>query len=246
VLPAYFRGDLGYNRATYFGGLPIVGDSTAFNLGKLIGLPPAFQLWPLAAIWMLAAWRLICVLGRFAGKASPGRRRIFALSGYVAIAALFLPPTIGSLMPVSGATDKHGLLGRYYEGLGPNGFPPHLVRIDRQLDFGSIADLGALPYPSYTVWTGEISIPRNGLYTFRQIVDDVGWLIIDGHPVIPDSGQEPRYTAYGQAVLTAGIHRIEVGERNLVGDSSLKMFWQPPGGAEEMLPSEVLIPNRPG
>ena len=51
--PAYLRGDLAYNKSTYFGGPPIVGDAVAFNLGKLIGLPGAVQLLPLLDVWLI-------------------------------------------------------------------------------------------------------------------------------------------------------------------------------------------------
>ncbi len=39
ALPHYFRGDFSFNRDTYFGGGNVFGDSVAFNLGKLMGLP---------------------------------------------------------------------------------------------------------------------------------------------------------------------------------------------------------------
>ena len=52
AMQQFLRGDFATNRDAYFGGGMIVGDSTAFNLGKLAGLPGPLQLWPLAFLWI--------------------------------------------------------------------------------------------------------------------------------------------------------------------------------------------------
>jgi len=237
-IPAYFRGDFAYNKDNYFGGGPIAGDSVAFNLGKLAGLPGGIQLAPLAALWIIGAFILI----RELGGSMPLRRRIVADgAAALAIVALFAPPLSGALsrMP-SGA---HGLLGRYYEGLLPDGFPPHIVRVDPKISFDNIAAMGALPFPSTTIWTGSIEIVKPGLYFFAIDVDDAGWLSIDGRPVIADPGNVNKGHDEGSIYLDKGRHRILVGERNLAGDASLQLYWRPPGGSQEIVPSAVLIPS---
>ena len=102
--------------------------------------------------------------------------------------------------------------------------------------FNSIEELGALPYPSFVVWTGNLVAPKTGLYHFDIDVDDAGWLKIDGKSVIEDPGDNPRYHDRGGVYLTAGVHPIEVGERNLVGGSSIRLTWQPPDGAGRNIP----------
>ena len=58
ALPHYFRGDFSFNRDTYFGGGDVFGDSVAFNLGKLMGLPGPLQLVPLWLGWTIVATEL--------------------------------------------------------------------------------------------------------------------------------------------------------------------------------------------
>ncbi len=235
--PAYFRGDLAYNKDAYFGGGAIAGDSVAFNLGKLAGLPPALQLAPLAALWIAAALLLIREL------TPPTRSRPMLAAVAIAAAAFFVPPVVGAIAAKSGLSASHGLLGRYYEGLRPAGFPPHIVRIDPRLEFNNVAQLGGLPFPSYVIWDGAILIPRPGLYRFIMDVDDAGWLTIDGRQVIRDPGDVNKSHDDGSIYLDPGRHAIEAGERNLAGDAGLRLYWQTPGKPDPVIvPSRVLIP----
>jgi hypothetical protein len=239
AMPAYFRGDLAYNKDTYFGGGPIAGDSVAFNLGKLAGLPGAIQLAPIAGMWIIGAFVL---LREFSGR-EPSRRRLLAEGGAaLAIIALFIPPLSGAL---SGTRPPaaHGLLGRYYEGLRPGSFPPHIVRVDAEIDFSNVAELGALPFPSTTIWTGWLQVARAGLYHFAVDADDTGWVTIDGQPVIADPGTVNRQHGEGSIYLKPGRHPIVVGERNLAGDAGIRLYWQPPEGEPQIVPDEALIPE---
>ncbi len=140
---------------------------------------------------------------------------------------------------------QHGLLGRYFVGQEAGFTAPHLVRIDPQIDFDSVAELGAMPFPSVAQWTGELIAPRTGVYRFSIDADDAGWLSIDGRVVIPDPGQVNRPHATGLAYLIAGRHRIMVAERNLAGDASIQLYWRVPGNQPELVPSAALIPETP-
>ncbi len=246
VWPAYLRGDFGYDKLTYFGGPPIAGDSAAFNLGKLIGLPGAIQLWPLAAIWIGGALYLVKTIG----PARIASRRNLDRAAVLAIVAMVAPPTIGGLFGRGDAGKTHGLLGCYYEGLRPSGFPEHIRRVDELISFDNLAQLGALPSPSAVVWRGKIIAPVAGQYQFMITVDDLGWLNIDGKTVIADPGDIAKPNDAGSIYLTAGEHSIETGERNIWGEAYMRLEWQPPGGAQQLVPSENLIPDtgecRPG
>jgi hypothetical protein len=119
------------------------------------------------------------------------------------------------------------------------------VRIDRELSFDNIAQMGALPFPSVVIWSGRLLVPCVGVYRFAIDADDAGWLSIDGNPVINDPGPVNRTHADGARELTAGLHRIEVGERNIGGDASIHVYWWPPGRGREIIPSSNLVPDRP-
>jgi hypothetical protein len=238
VWPAYLRGDLAYNKSSYFGGPPITGDSVAFNLGKLMGLPGSLQLLPLAAIWVAGA---LCILKAL--RERPPKFRMSIAAAAAAIATMFVPPIAGALLDRHEYKGGHGLLGRYYEGSLPDAFPPHIRRIDKESNFDNLAQLGALPPPSLVVWTGQILAAAAGLYRFTIEVDDSGWLKIDDLTVIADPGEISKMRDTGSIYLSAGPHRIELGERNIWGEASMRLFWQPPGANQEIVPSTSLTPE---
>jgi hypothetical protein len=238
--PAYLRGDLAFNKGPYFGGPPIVGDAVAFNLGKLAGLPGALQLFPLLGLWLTMGWLL---WQKLAASATPSRWPLRA--GALALVAMFIPPLFGSLFMRPNLKRPYGLLGRYYEGLDPGQFPPHIVRVDRQIAFDSIVALGSLPYPSCVTWEGSIFAPVAGRYRFLVTADDAGWLSIDGKPVIRDPGDVTRLADEGEILMSAGWHSILIGQRNIWGGASMHLYWQPPGGSgESLVPSHYLRPDR--
>jgi len=222
----------------------IVRDSVAFNLGKLIGLPGPFQLWPLAVFWIFGAFDLSESLALWGTGAS---RRLKQIAATMGIAALFLLSMNQRVM--QGFVDRgdHGLLGRYYVGERCAETPPHIVRVDRQLDFDEISEMGAMPFPSCDIWRGELIAPKTGDYEFTIEVDDSGWVTVDGTRVIRDPGLVNKSRDAGRIHLTAGRHQIEVGERNVSGGSYLHLFWKIPGATDnEIVPAEALIPERAG
>lgn len=56
--PRFFAGDLAANALGIFSDVPVVGQSVAFNWGKLMGLPGQLQLLPLFALWIGVAFAL--------------------------------------------------------------------------------------------------------------------------------------------------------------------------------------------
>lgn len=246
--PAFLRGDFGLNSSRFFAEPLASGDSAAFNLGKLAGLPGGLQLWPLGALWIAVAFYLM------RGSEPPQRRsgaRVLQLAALFGILALFAPPTIGSMLAAKKTNATQGLLGCYYRGLRPNtAAAAHIRRVDSQISFDSIAELGALPSPSSVVWRGTILAPINGQYQFAIQVDDLGWLKVDNKTVIADPGNVTKATDSGSVELTAGEHVIEVGERNIWGGASMQLNWQLPGGVLRPVPPQFLIPDqgecRPG
>lgn len=242
ALQQFMRGDFATNRDAYFGGAMIVGDSVAFNLGKLVRLPGPFQLLPLGALWIASALEITDAVGMFRPASL---RRLGNLAISIAIAAVFIIPFSAMIREPLDLKPESGLLGRYFVGREGGVTPPHLVRIDRQIEFNNIVEMGAMPFPSVVIWSGRLIVPRSGIYRFVVDADDAGWLSIDGRVVIPDPGAVNLSHAVGAMSLDAGIHRIEVGERNIEGDSSIHLYWQPPGKTGESIPSDALIPDHP-
>jgi hypothetical protein len=243
ALQQFMRGDFATNRDAYFGGGMIVGDSVAFNLGKLVGLPGPLQLLPLAILWILGAVEFIDALG--VQQLPSGARPLGKVAIAVAIGAVFLLPSSAAISYPLGLRSDSGLLGRYFVGEQPGVTPPHIVRIDKEVSFDHIADMGAMPFPSVAIWSGRLIVARQGVYRFIIDADDAGWLSIDGHVVIPDPGPVNHPHAEGMISLATGTHRILVGERNIGGDASIHLYWWPPGRTTEIIPSSALIPDHP-
>jgi hypothetical protein len=88
-------------------------------------------------------------------------------------------------------------------------------------------------------------IAREGEYAFSISADDNGWIRIDGRDVIADVGELMKPEASGTISLSAGTHQIEIGERNIVGDASVHVEWQPPDAPPQPLPTSVLVPSPP-
>jgi hypothetical protein len=243
ALQQFMRGDFATNRDAFFGGGMIIRDSVAFNLGKLAGLPGPFQLWPLAAVWIFGVLALSESLELWGIGGSRGLKQIAAATG---IAAVFLLSMSQRIMQPFVARADHGLLGRYYVGERCAEYPPHIVRVDRQLDFDDIAEMGAMPFPSCDIWRGELIAPKTGEYEFAIDVDDSGWVTIDGTDVIRDPGLVNKGHDAGRIQLTAGPHQIEAGERNVGGGSYLHLYWKIPGAPDnQIVPAAALIPERP-
>jgi hypothetical protein len=242
ALQQFMRGDFATNRDTFFGGGMITKDSVAFNLGEIVGLRGPMQLWPLALFWIFGVFDLSDTLGLWGRGAS---RRHTQAAVAIGIGAVFLLSMSQTIMQPFLLSGRHGLLGHYYAGEGCGESRPHILRVDRQLDFEDIARMGAMPFPSCDMWTGELIAPTSGAYEFTIEVDDSGWVTIDGTPVIHDPGAVNKSRDAGRIELSAGRHRIEVGERNTGGGAYLHLFWKTPGASEnEIVPADALIPDR--
>ena len=103
---------------------------------------------------------------------------------------------------------RNGLLGRYYVGDNCAESPPHITRVDRQIEFEDIAHMGAMPFPSCDLWTGELIAPTAGSYEFTIDVDDSGWLTIDNTKVIRDPGAVNKSHDAGRINLKSSLPRI--------------------------------------
>ena len=169
-------------------------------------------------------------------------RRLTQIATAVGIASVFLLSMNQLVMQRFLQSGHHGLLGRYYVGDQCGETPPHIVRVDPQLDFDTIAEMGAMPFPSCDIWRGQLMAPKTGDYEFTIDVDDSGWVTIDGTPVIHDPGPITKVHDTGSIHLTEGPHSIEVGERNIGGGSYLHLYWKLPATSDlEIVPHRSLL-----
>ncbi len=132
---------------------------------------------------------------------------------------------------------NNGLLGRYYRGLEWAG-EPALEQIDPSLALYFHVTLLRRPYT--VEWTGKLEAPTNGTYGFGLESIDDSWLYVDGQPVAET--HVPNQYREGQISLTAGWHDIAVRYVDKSNHSHVNLYWRPPGGGQQVIPSERLLP----
>ena len=90
-------------------------------------------------------------------------------------------------------------------------------------------------------FTGMISIPRPGKYTFFTSSDDGSRLYIDSKEVVDNEGVHPTAEKQGDIELEAGDHPITVTYFQAGGEWVLKVEWSGPGITREEIPANVLF-----
>jgi hypothetical protein len=129
-----------------------------------------------------------------------------------------------------------GLLADIYDGQHEE--KKRLTRVDPRIDFEwpakRTSDDG-VPKSNFSIaWTGAISVPQAGAYTFVLIANDGGTVAIDGNVVVDlKDGQHKRSGERGAVKLDEGVHRFQVKLWNNSGLARIRLFWITPGAAGE-------------
>jgi PA14 domain len=244
LLPDYLRGKLAENNFNMFDGQNrnLTKDSTAFNLAKLAGVPGRYQLAPLMLWWLLAGGSLLFLAAKEVvterhAKYSP---RVAATGLSIFVAAVILAPVVH--YAASSRETQRGLLGKYYRNANWTGEPVD-VQVDPAIDFDWSKSF-PLPAPFSVEWTGNILIDPAGDYTFGLVADDGAILEID-HTVVVDVSQGPILQERSGAIhLPAGLHPIRVRYLNTLFGGSVKLSWSLVGRPKEIVPSQVLLPEK--
>ena len=156
----------------------------------------------------------------------------------------------GAVEPAAGA-GKAGLVAEYYGLEGElEDFPaisagkkPTVKRVDPQIAFESTQEAWPgteLVDHFYARWTGKLSIPKDGNYTFFLESDDGSRLFIDGKQVVDNGGLHAMEEKSGDIQLKAGDHELKVEFFENEVDAGCKFSWQPPGKDKELVPAAAL------
>jgi 4-amino-4-deoxy-L-arabinose transferase-like glycosyltransferase len=141
--------------------------------------------------------------------------------------SVYLP----SLVPVQ------GLLGTYYSNESWSG-PESFSRVDPFLDM--YIHVIPLPRPYTVDWTGQIDLPAGGEWKFGLRVVGQAELAIDDRTVV--KADHPGGDLEGKISLAQGRHRIRIHFLDDMGSSRIHLSWTPPGGAQQIVPREALLP----
>ena len=146
-------------------------------------------------------------------------------AGEIAASNLFLPPVT-----------NNGLLGSYYPNAEWQGVPA-IKQIDPFIHFY----YHNLPLPRpYTVeWVGQINIEKAGTYEFGTEAIDTSQLYLDGVLVVDN--QTPNQYQGNQIEMSEGMHDLKLRFADLTSHTHINLYWQPPDGDRDTIPSEVLF-----
>ncbi len=78
------------------------------------------------------------------------------------------------------------------------------------------------------VFTGWISLQKEGKYRFHLGSDDGSRLLIDGNEVVKNDGVHPHIIKSGEANLQAGVHEIRIEYFELAGQESVRLEIEGP------------------
>jgi beta-glucosidase len=143
-------------------------------------------------------------------------------NGYPTVDSSFFTPPSGT---------GHGLLAQYYSNTNLSGTPT-TTQTDPQVNFtwnGSPAP--GVPATNWSAkWTGSLTPPTTGTYTFGLTSDDGSRLFINGQQVIDNWRDQAANTETAQVQLTAGTPvSIEVDYYQAGGDATVNLGWTQPG-----------------
>lgn len=152
---------------------------------------------------------------------------------------------------------QDGLVGKYYtynDTGTPPSFPTNgtdglfLTRTDPLINFNWTGTLPIAngPQADFMVrWTGFVTVPVSGSYTFGASSDDGSTVTVNGQQVY-SKWSDGSASGYGTPVtLTAGQSvPIEVDYYQHTGGDAMSLLVEPLGGASEVVPSSWLTPQQ--
>lgn len=148
-----------------------------------------------------------------------------ANGGEPAINSQYLTPSSGS---------GHGLYAQFYNNMTLSGSPT-LTRVDPQVDFnwnGNSPGSGVNTTQWSAKWTGTLTAPQSGTYTFSITSDDGSRLYINNQELIDNWRDQGSTTATGTITLAAGqSYPIETDYYQNGGLSNMTLGWLLPDGS---------------
>jgi len=161
------------------------------------------------------------------------------------VGAISLAPPLHALHLKRELATGGGLLGKYYSNMRWQGSPA-FVRKDRWINFDWTMDP---PFAGqFSVeWAGTIRIDRPGQYLFATESDDGSFLALDGKIIVNNDGAHARRKIVGRTEITrSGRYPLAIRYFNDQYNGMVRVTWQPPGEAEQLLPPEILGPPDAG
>ena len=137
-----------------------------------------------------------------------------------------------------------GLRGEYFDSTDFTS--PKLSRVDPNVNFdwGTGAPDPAMEPEEFSVrWTGQVTAPATGTYTFHVITDDGVRLYVDNQLLIDKWVGQGATEWTGTIALTAGKkYDIRMEYYDYIKTAVAKLLWTRPPGTKEVIPRSSLSP----
>lgn len=130
-----------------------------------------------------------------------------------------------------------GLLGAYYPTKDWSGSPA-FTQMDSQVSF--YFHILPLKRPYTVEWKGKVLAPQTGTYSFATRSIDESSVKIDDKPVVVNAVAGS--LAEGKIRLEAGWHDIVMQYADYSNYTNAYLYWTPPDGGQEIIPSKFLRP----
>jgi hypothetical protein len=144
----------------------------------------------------------------------------------------------------SAAPGVGGLSATYFAS--PDLTQPLVSRVDPgvHFHFGKKPPVPGILNDTFSVqWTGSVTAPRTGVYTFATRADDGVQLIVDGQTLIDDWAAHTTAVNRGQITLQAGVpYSIELDYHHETGRSVIALSWARHGQSLDWIPRKNLSP----
>lgn len=136
-----------------------------------------------------------------------------------------------------------GLTGTYYNGID---FTSRVLsRNDKTINFdwGTGAPVSGVKKDNFSVrWTGKVSVPTSGTYTFYTLSDERVRLYVNGTQLVNNWTSHTATTNQGTISLTAGTnYTIQVDYADITKSAVMKLEWSGPGISKTIVPQQNLF-----
>jgi hypothetical protein len=90
------------------------------------------------------------------------------------------------------------------------------------------------------IYTGYVTAPKPGTYTFYTSSDDGSALYINDKQIVDNDGAHGIQERRGEVTLEKGVHRIRVEYFQGGGGKHLDVHWKRPNGDKQAIPPDIL------
>jgi hypothetical protein len=142
----------------------------------------------------------------------------------------------------SQGSTAQGLTAQYYKSRDLNPDTLITTKIDSNINFDwkNGFPVNGVPVDQFSVrWTGKVTAPTNGEYTFATTADDGVRLWVDGKQLVNNWTTHATQRDEGKIYLTAGQHDIRLEYFEEWGGAVAKLSWSGPGFGDQIIPANA-------